>query len=818
MADPFRFLPPGGLTGAEIRAHDWSATPLGPPEAWPPALRSTLALMLSCPTAMFLAWGPDLRCFYNDAYRPMLGYRLSDALGRPFREVWASIWDEIKPLVAATLAGESQTLTDVMLDLSRDGASEQGWWSFTYSPVLDEFGRVNGLFCVTAETTARVRGEARLRESEDHFRHTVELNPQVPWTCDPQGNITSYSKRWLDLTGQAPGEPDGAGWIKALHPDDVPWTVTVFTQCLASGEPVDVDYRIRDARTGTSRWMRARAQPRRGDDGAILRWYGVVEDIHDRKLAEDGLREMNATLERRVAEALSERKLWADVFETTDALVGVLDPGYRFLAVNAAYAREFEALYGIRPRAGDNLLDLLADHPEHRDAVRAVWSRALSGEEFTIIAEFGDPARTRHCYELKFTTLRDAQGRRLGAFQYAQDVSERLRSEEQLARAEEALRHAQRMEAVGQLTGGVAHDFNNLLTIIRSSVEFLRRPNLAEERRTRYLEAVSDTVDRAARLTSQLLAFARRQPLAPEVLEVGERLGGVADMLNAVTGARIRIVTEVPDGPCHVRADPSQFETALVNLAVNARDAMDGEGTLTLRLTGGTALPSIRGHAGAPGPFAAISVTDEGPGIAPDLLVRIFEPFFTTKDVGKGTGLGLSQVIGFTKQSGGDVEVVSEPGRGATFTLYLPQVDAPPPPKESDAGADDGQADGRPLCVLVVEDNLDVGRFCTQLLEDLGHSTVWAHNAEAALSEMERVPFRFDAVFSDVVMPGMGGVALARRLRTEHPNLPVILTTGYSDTLARDDAHGFELVRKPYSAQQVARALRGVVNRRAASG
>ncbi len=211
-------------------------------------------------------------------------------------------------------------------------------------------------------------------------------------------------------------------------------------------------------------------------------------------------------------------------------------------------------------------------------------------------------------------------------------------------------------------------------------------------------------------------------------------------------------------------------------------------------------------------------MTDEGPGIAPDLLVRIFEPFFTTKDVGKGTGLGLSQVIGFTKQSGGDVEVVSGPGRGATFTLYLPQVDAPPPPKESDAGADDGQADGRPLCVLVVEDNLDVGRFCTQLLEDLGHSTVWAHNAEAALSEMERVPFRFDAVFSDVVMPGMGGVALARRLRTEHPNLPVILTTGYSDTLARDDAHGFELVRKPYSAQQVARALRGVLNRRAASG
>ena len=813
MADPFRFLPPGGLTGVEIRARDWAETPLGPPDGWPSALRSALGLMLSCPTAMFLAWGPDLLCFYNDAYRPVLGYRLATALGRPFREVWASIWDEIAPLVSATLAGESQTLTDVMLDLSRDGRFEQGWWSFTYSPVLDDAGAISGLFCVTAETTARVLGEARLRESEDHFRHTVELNPQVPWTCDPQGNITSYSKRWLDLTGQAPGEPDGTGWTRALHPDDLPWTITVFTQCLASGETVDVDYRIRVARTGTYRWMRARAQPRRAEDGAIVRWYGVVEDIHDRKLAEDRLREMNATLERRVAEALAQRKLWADVFETTDALVGALDTEYRFLAVNAAYADEFEAIYGLRPAVGANLLDLLSGYPEQRAAAQAVWSRALAGEEFTVAEAFGDPGRKRPSYELKFTTLRDARGRRIGAFQYAQDITERLRHQEQLARAEEALRHAQRMEAVGQLTGGVAHDFNNLLTIIRSSVEFLRRPNLAEERRTRYLEAVSDTVDRAARLTNQLLAFARRQPLAPEVFDVGARLGEMADMLNAVTGGRVRIVTEIYDARCHVRADPSQFETALVNLAMNARDAMDGEGTLTLRLTCGAALPPIRGHAGAPGPFAAVAVTDEGPGVAPDLLGRIFEPFFTTKAVGKGTGLGLSQVIGFTKQSGGDVEVVSHVGRGATFTLYLPEVDPPPAAADDGAVMDAPAGEDRALCVLVVEDNLEVGRFCTQLLEDLGHATVWAHNAEAALAEMEKVPFRFDAVFSDVVMPGMGGVELARRLRADHPALPVILTTGYSDALARDDAHGFELVRKPYSAEQVARALRDVLAR-----
>ena len=814
MADAFSFLPPGGRTGAEIRAHDWSATSIGPPERWPQSLRSALSLILSCPTAMFLAWGPDLLCFYNDAYRPILGYRLPDALGQPFRAVWASIWDEIGPLVEATLAGESQTVTDVMLDLSREGRPEQGWWSFTYSPAYDEAGAVSGLFCVTAETTTRVLGERRLRESEDHYRHTVELNPQVPWTCDPDGNITSYSNRWLELTGQAPGEPDGSGWAKSLHPDDVPWTMTVFASCLASGEPVDVDYRIRIAGTGAYRWMRARARPRRDESGAIIRWYGVVEDIHDRKLAEERLQEMNATLERRVADALAQRKLWADVFETTDALVAALDHDYRVLAVNRAYADEFESIYGVRPRAGDSLLDLLGDHPDHRAAARAVWSRALSGEEFSLVEAFGDADRKRPFYELRFTALRDVEGRRIGAFQYAQDVTERLRSQEQLARAEEALRHAQKMEAVGQLTGGVAHDFNNLLTIIRSSVEFLRRPNLPEERRSRYLEAVSDTVDRAAKLTSQLLSFARRQPLKPEVFDLGERLRGVADMLNAVTGTRIHIAVAVPEAACHVRVDPSQFETALVNLAVNARDAVSGEGTLTLRLACGSALPSIRGHAGAAGPFAAMSVSDDGIGIAPEHLTRIFEPFYTTKAVGKGTGLGLSQVIGFAKQSGGDIDVASEPGRGTTFTLYLPQVDPPEP--EAKPGEDEPEApiEERALCVLVVEDNLDVGRFCTQLLEDLGHSIVWAHDAETALVEFERVPFRFDAVFSDVVMPGMGGVELARRLRADHPNLPIILTTGYSDVLAQDDAHGFDLVRKPYSTEQVARALRSVLNRR----
>ncbi|MCJ2127582.1 hybrid sensor histidine kinase/response regulator [Methylobacterium sp. E-045] len=387
-----------------------------------------------------------------------------------------------------------------------------------------------------------------------------------------------------------------------------------------------------------------------------------------------------------------------------------------------------------------------------------------------------------------------------------QRIAERT---EELLRSEEQLRQSQKMEAVGQLTGGVAHDFNNLLTIIRSSVDFLRRPDLPEDRRKRYMDAVSDTVDRAARLTGQLLAFARRQALKPEVLNVGERLRAVADMLDTVTGARVQVVAERTDANCFIKVDQSQFETALVNIAVNARDAMNGEGTLTMRLRCSAPIPPIRGHAGGPGPFAVVELTDTGTGIAEEDLTRIFEPFFTTKEVGKGTGLGLSQVFGFAKQSGGDVDVHSVLGQGTTFSLYLPEVEAVLDAVADEEGIGPGP-DGKGLKVLVVEDNIEVGKFATQILEDLGYRTEWVANAEHALDRLGPDGDGFDAVFSDVVMPGMGGIALAEELRRHLPRMPVVLASGYSHVLAQNDDHGFELLHKPYSADQLSHVLRRI--------
>lgn len=247
----------------------------------------------------------------------------------------------------------------------------------------------------------------------------------------------------------------------------------------------------------------------------------------------------------------------------------------------------------------------------------------------------------------------------------------------QLLHTEAVLRQTQKLEAIGQLTGGVAHDFNNLLTIIRSSLHFLQRPNLDAQRRERYLKTMSDTVDRGSKLTGQLLAFARRQALSPQVFEAGPRLEAMADMLDTATGARIQVELQLPQAPCHIRADLNQLETAVINLMLNGRDAMAGEGTLQLRLQADQCLPALRGQPPQPGLFAAISVSDSGVGIAAELLERIFDPFFTTKAPGEGTGLGLSQVFGFARQSGGDVQVNSVPGQGTTFTLYLPQEQPP---------------------------------------------------------------------------------------------------------------------------------------------
>ncbi|WP_342110848.1 ATP-binding protein, partial [Methylobacterium sp. SI9] len=502
---------------------------------------------------------------------------------------------------------------------------------------------------------------------------------------------------------------------------------------------------------------------------------------------------LNETLERQIVQRSADLdRVWRNAQD----LQVVLDADGVFRAVSPSATR----LLGWAPEEMVGRSLFAFTDPDGHAASRAALRQAVQ-EPLPLYRNRYQHKDGSHRWIAWITTPEDGL-----IYCYGRDVTLETEQAHDLLQAEDALRQSQKLEAIGQLTGGVAHDFNNLLTVIKSSTDLLKRPNLPEERRVRYVEAISNTVDRAARLTAQLLAFARRQALKPEVFAACDGVRAITEMVGTLTGARIRLVTELPEQSCYIDADPSQFDTALVNMAVNARDAMAGEGAITIRVAPVEAIPAVRTHPAVTGPYVAVSLSDTGSGIPPERLNHIFEPFFTTKEVGKGTGLGLSQVFGFTKQSGGEVTVESEVGKGTTFTLYLPRVSGASR-KPADAVLPDILIVGHDTRVLVVEDNADVGSFSVQALIELGYLPILAANAGEALAALAKDADGFDVVFTDVVMPGMNGVDLAKEIRRLHPGLPVILTSGYSHVLAQEGTHGFPLLHKPYSVEQLSQTL-----------
>lgn len=361
-------------------------------------------------------------------------------------------------------------------------------------------------------------------------------------------------------------------------------------------------------------------------------------------------------------------------------------------------------------------------------------------------------------------------------------------------RAEEQLRQSQKMQALGQLTGGIAHDFNNLLTVIQGSADILQRPELDDRRRIRFAEAVAQASDRAAALTSQLLAFGRRQPLRPEALDVNELLSGMSDLLDRSLGERIEVQLQLHCDKCVVEADRAQLESAVLNLSVNGRDAMGGSGVLTIA-------SELIGKEGEEA-IVAIAIRDSGTGMDEETRARALEPFFTTKGPGHGTGLGLSQVYGFATQSGGELTIDSHPGEGTVVTILLPHSDISPKADEVVQTEHNGSRQGT---VLLVEDHDDVAEFAADLLAELGYSVVRAQDAEEALERVDEQTF--DVVFSDIVMPGIGGIALADTLAERAPGLPVILTTGFSSEIASAGAGSHRILLKPYRSASLAAAI-----------
>ena len=652
-----------------------------------------------------------------------------------------------------------------------------------------------------------------LRESEERFRLIANSAPVPMWVTKIDRTRAFANQAYLEFLGVPYEEGLAFDWRKILHPDDMDRIVKQSVAGEATLKPFVLEGRYRRA-DGQWRWMRSESQPRWDPTGKHIGFIGVAHDITVAKEAELELRNLNETLEQRIAERTSqlqsnEAQMRA-IFETSNQYQGLLDLQGNVLYANAT------SLAGIRASIWDVSGKPYWDSPWFaategmREIVKEAFAAVLRGESVRREMQLNLAAGERF-FDFTMRPVFDQHGAVSGVLPEAVDITERRQ-------AEEALRQSQKMDAIGQLTGGVAHDFNNLLTIIRSATDFLRRRELGEDRRRRYIDAISDTVDRASKLTGQLLAFARRQPLSPQVFDVGSQVESIAQLIRPLMGGRIQITVEPGDRPCLATADVTQFETALVNLAVNARDAMAGEGSLVIHVDAVDAIPALRGHPRRDGRFVAVSVTDTGSGIPADMLEVIFEPFFTTKDVGKGTGLGLSQALGFAKQSGGEINGTSTRGQGSTFIIYLPQAERPATGAEITAVSAEAAMSGRGHCVLVVEDDEEVGRFSTELLRDLGYAIKWAANANEALVALDEDEFSFDLVFSDVIMPGMNGVELATVIRERYPGLPVVLTSGYSSVLA-DNAHrGFELIQKPYSVEALSRTLRKAISeRRAAS-
>ena len=670
------FLSEGGEAGALMRSLDWLHSPLGHPSEWPQSLRSVVALMLGSKFPMFVAWGPELGFLYNDAYAVILGAKHPKAMGSRFEEIWREIWSDIGPLAHRALQGEATWLEDLPLVMNRKGFDEQTWFTFSYSPVRGDDGRIAGMFCAVAETTEKVVAERRIADE-------------------------------------------------------------------------------------------------------------------------------NQTLEQRVAEALAERKLFADIVEGTDAFVQMADPLFNFLAINKASADEFERIFGVRPKVGDNMLDLLENKPEHREAVKRVWSRALSGEAFTEIDAFGDPALDRRYYEMKYNSLKDEQGRVIAAYQFVYDVTDRLRDQERLKKAEDALRQSQKMEAVGQLVSGLAHDFNNVLGAVVAAFDMIVRRAAENERIRTFADAGMQAAQRGAKLTAQLLAFSRTQRIELTPLIICDVIESIEDFLARTVGPLIEIEFGLNPAPVPVLADATQVEMTVLNLALNARDAMPDGGRLFI----GTTLRWIDADAELKaGEYVELIVRDTGVGMDKDTLARAIDPFFTTKPVGKGTGLGLAQVYGSARQAGGTARIESRPGEGTTVSVFYPRTQLPVGPTLHDR-IGGGIVPHGGARVLLVDDDEDLRAIVSKALEALGYEVTAVADGRSGLGELRFT--RPDVLVVDFAMPGMNGADVAKAARELCPGLPVVLASGYSDTDAIERSIGAhaKLLRKPFRIDELLEAV-----------
>ena len=807
------FLAVPGEVPALIAAYDWSKTSAGPIEAWPRSLRATVGLLLRSPVPIVLLWGPDGVMIYNEAYSVFAGRRHPTRLGMKVLEGWPEVADFNANVMRVGLAGGTLSYKDQELTLYRTGEAEQVWMDLDYSPVLDDSERPAGVIAIVVETSERVRAEqqqivleAALRVERDRARGVLENMGEAFILLDRDFRVVDINAEGVRMENRPREEIIGLTLSEA-------WPNTTHSQVGAlAGRAMEA--RVPTAMEhlyvwpgGHDAWLDLRIYP--AGDGIAMFYRDITERRRDEEAlrqSEQRLRDLNADLELQVLERARERgRTW----QVSPDLLSVINADGMLESTNPAWNNVLG--WAASELASRPFSDFV--HPEDRDRTHLAWAEAMAGQP---ILRFEHRYRTRNGDYRWLSWVAVPEGGKV--YCSARDITGERQQADELAMAQEALRQSQKMEAVGQLTGGLAHDFNNLLTGISGSLERLQT-RISQGRiddLDRYVNAAQGAARRASALTHRLLAFSRRQTLDPKPTDINRLVAGMEELIKRTMGPEISIQPDMGAAVWTILVDPGQLENALLNLCINARDAMPGGGTLRI-ITDNSRLDerAAKEREMAPGEYVSLCVSDTGVGMTPEIITRAFDPFYTTKPIGQGTGLGLSMVYGFVRQSGGQVHISSEVGQGATVCLYLPRhlgeaeaADAKAAEPGEAPRAEQGET------VLVVDDETTVRMLVSEVLQDLGYTAIEAGDGAAALTILQS-GVRVDLLVTDVGLPGgMNGRQLAEAARLIRRGLRVLFITGYAENAVLSHGHlepGMQVMTKPFGMEALATRIRALI-------
>ncbi|ABE40313.1 ATP-binding region, ATPase-like [Rhodopseudomonas palustris BisB5] len=843
---------------AAVQAHDWASTPLGPSDHWPAPLRVTVATMLATAVPSFIVWGPEQTLIYNDGYIELLAKRHPAALGRSFRDVWPEIWSDLEPLVRRAYDGEALSQQNLPLLMERRGYVEETWFTYFYTPISLDDGSIGGFLCGCIENTEPMRSGKALEEanaklqqaiteqraahdavgrSEARYRALFEAIDDgfciIEFFDGPHGPLSDYVHVEANAGYERQtGIPDIVGrTVRDLVPDEADGWVELYRDVLFTGRAIHFE---RDfvAVNRIIEVSASRIEPESRRQVSVL-----FRDITARKQSEAALR-ASETLARenvqRVKLALA-----------AGAIIGtwLWDlPNDRF-TVDEAFARAF-GLDPAKGREGLSLAQIVETvHPDDQAGLAAAINEAVKrggsyAHQYRVRRADGKyywleaNGRVDHGPDgkpLSFPgvlidvedrrALVDERDRAISALRSLNETLEQriAESRAELLRSEEQLRQSQKMEAVGQLTGGLAHDFNNLLAGISGSLE-LMTTRISQGRLKdvdKYLVAAQGAVKRAASLTHRLLAFARRQTLTPTAANVNKLVSGMLDLIQRTVGPGIEVQHVGATGLWAVLVDVPQLESALLNLCINARDAMPSGGKITIE-TGNRWIDRVQSRIYdiPTGQYVSLCVSDTGTGMTRDVIAKAFDPFFTTKPIGQGTGLGLSMIYGFAQQSGGQVRIYSEVGEGAMVCIYLPR-------HRGNAAEDERSPDSTVIpfaeageTVLVVDDEPTVRMLVADVLEDLGYTALEAADSVGGLRILQSEA-RIDLLVTDVGLPGgMNGRQLADAARESRPNLNVLFITGFAENALLNNGQlepGMAVLTKPFAVDTLAARIRELI-------